>query len=301
MRIVLITALITVVLGGACAGVAIYALDQNKIEGSGTIITEDRDVANVRAIDMEGGNYRVVVTRGSQESLSITSDDNIVDELTTEIDGETLEIFWGDGNGISAWRVDPTEDVLIELTLPELVSIDMSGSSNIEATGVTGDALSVSIAGSGDVTLIDLAVDTLSIDIEGSGDIDADGTATNQQIDIDGSGRIHAETLAGRTARVDVSGSGDITLNVSDTLDVEINGSGTVEYFGDPQVTEDISGSGDLVPLGDAPTGDEPEASPAATPAATPRATPRVTATGSSAGAGTPRAARPSVTPTPED
>ena len=70
VRIVLITALITVVLGGACAGVVIYALDQNKIDGSGTIITEDREVANVRAIDMEGGNYRVIVTRGSQESLS---------------------------------------------------------------------------------------------------------------------------------------------------------------------------------------------------------------------------------------
>jgi hypothetical protein len=297
VRIVLITALITVVLGGACAGVAIFALDQNKIDGSGTIITENREVANVRAIDMEGGNYRVVVTRGPQESLSITSDDNIVDELTTEIDGETLEISWGDGNGISAWRVNPTEDVLVELTLPELVDIDMSGSSDIEAAGVTGDALSVSIAGSGDVTLINLDVDTLTVDIEGSGDIDADGTAANQEIDIDGSGRIRADNLAGRTARVDVSGSGDVTLNVSETLDVEINGSGTVEYYGDPQINKDISGSGDLIPLGDAPEGGEPEA----TPAATPRATPRVTATGSSAGAGTPRAARPSVTPTPED
>ncbi len=297
MRIVLITALITVVLGGACAGVAIFALDQNKIDGSGTIITEDRAVANVRSIDMEGGNYRVVVTRGSQESLSITSDDNIVEELTTEIDGEKLKIFWGDGNGISAWRVNPTEDVLVELTLPELVNIDMSGSSDIEATGVTGDALSVSIAGSGDVTLINLDVDTLTLDIEGSGDIDADGTATNQEIDIDGSGRIHADNLAGRTARVDVSGSGDVTLNISDTLDVEINGSGTVEYYGDPVINQDISGSGDLIRIGDTPEGSEP----AATPAATPRATPRVTATGSSAGAGTPRAARPSATPTPED
>ncbi len=298
MRIVLITALITVVLGGVCAGVAIYALDQNKIDGSGTIITEDREVANVRAIDMEGGNYRVIFSQGPQESLSITSDDNIVEELTTEIDGETLEIFWGDGNGISAWRVNPTEDVLIELTLPELVDIEMSGSSDIEAAGVSGDALSVSISGSGDVTLMDLDVDTLSIDIEGSGDIDADGTATNQEIDIDGSGRIRADNLVGRTARVDVSGSGDATLNVSDSLEVEINGSGTIEYYGDPQITEDISGSGDLIRISDAPASNDSEATPAATPQV---ATPRVTATGATAAAGTPRAASPSVTPTPEE
>lgn len=292
MRIVLITALITVVLGGACAGMAIYALDQNKIEGSGTIVTEDREVATVRAIDMEGGNYRVVVNRGPVESLSITSDDNIVDELTTEVDGETLKIFWGDGNVFSAWRVDPTEDVLVELILPELVGIDMSGASDIEATGVAGEALSVSITGSGDVTLIDLDVDTLTVDIEGSGDIEADGTASNQEIDIDGSGRIHADNLAGRTARVSVSGSGDATLNVSEALDVEIDGSGTVEYYGDPEVNSDISGSGDLVPLGSTPAGGEDGATPAATPRATPLATP---------GPGTPRAARPSVTPTPEN
>ncbi len=90
MRILVISAIVTVVLGGLCAGGAVYALNENTLEGSGTIVTEERPVADIRAIDMEGGHYHVVVTQGAAETLSVTSDDNIVSELMTEMDGDVL-------------------------------------------------------------------------------------------------------------------------------------------------------------------------------------------------------------------
>lgn len=299
MRILFITAFVTVLIGGLCVAGGIYAYNENTLKGSGTIVTEDRPISGVRAIDMEGGHYRVVVTQGSEETLTVTSDDNLVAELTTEVDGDVLEISWGDGDAFGAWRVEPTEEVLLELTVTGLDAIDLSGSSELTADRLSGDGLLVEIAGSGDVGLTALAVDSLIIDIDGSGDVEADGAATSQEIEVDGSGRVRTGALATGSTRVDVSGSGDVTVRAAQTLDVAISGSGTVEYFGNPTITQDISGSGDLIPLGDDPATTTDTATPVASPEATPRAaaTPRA----SVSGAGTPRAARPATaTATPD-
>jgi len=298
VRILLITAFVTVLIGGLCVGGGLYALNENTLDGSGTILTEGRPVTGSRAIDMEGGHYRVVVTQGSEETLTITSDDNIVDELTTEMDGDVLEIAWGDGGAFNAWRVEPTEDILLELTVTDLDRVNLSGSAELEADRLDGETFMVEIAGSGDVTLRDLRVDTLTVAIDGSGELVADGEADNQEIEIDGSGRVRAGELLGRAVRVDISSSGDVTVSAAETLDVEISGSGTVEYYGDPEITDNITGSGNLLPLG-APATTESSATPAASPAATPQpaSTPRVTVSG----VGTPRAARlATATATPD-
>ncbi len=288
MRILFITAAVTVLIGGLCVAGGIYAYNENTVKGSGRIETEDRPVAGIREIDLEGGYYRVVVTQGSDESLSVTSDDNILAELTTEMDGDVLEISWGDGDGLGVWRVEPTDEVLLELTVTNLQSIDISGSSDLEADRLQGDTLVVDLAGSGDVTLRELDVLSALFAIEGSGDIDADGEAPTQEIDIDGSGRVRAGDLASETVRVDIDGSGDVTVRASETLDVAIDGSGDVQYYGNPDLTEDVSGSGNIIPL-DAESTENDTATPVASPAATPEAaTPRVTVSG----AGTPRAAR---------
>lgn len=289
MRILFITAAVTVLIGGLCVAGGIYAYNENTLKGSGAIETEDRPVAGIREVDMEGGYYRVVVTQGTTESLSVTSDDNILAELTTEMAGDVLEISWGDGDGFGVWRVEPTEEVLLELTVTDLQSIDISGSSDLEADRLRGDSLVVDISGSGDVTLRELDVLSAIFAIDGSGDIEADGEAPTQEIDIDGSGRVRAGDLASESVSVDIAGSGDVTVRAAETLDVAIDGSGDVQYYGNPVRTEDISGSGNVIRL-DAESAADDTATPAASPAATPQAasTPRVTVPG----AGTPRAAR---------
>lgn len=301
VRTVLITAIITAVLGGACVAVLLVGWDRSKIEGSGTVVTEDRAVSGITGLRSEGGDYRIVVTTGTEESLAITADDNIVEELTTEVDDGILEIHWGDRGDLASLLIFPTDPVLIELTVTQLSQIESAGSGEIVVDGISGDALAVEIEGSGGVTLSNLAVATLSADIEGSGDLAADGRADDLQLEIAGSGRILAQNLSARTGTVDVDGSGDIELQVADTLDVQIDGSGNVDYLGDPAITESISGSGRIRPVSGASSASD-EATPAATPrSATPiAATPRLTITGTTGGPGTPRAARPSATPTPD-
>lgn len=281
MRILLLTAFITVLLGGVCLGLGYIGFERNTVEGSGRIVTEDRSVGDVREVDLSGGNFHLVISQaaaGAEPSLKITSDDNIVEKIKTEMDGGQLEIRY-DRDGIrGAWRVEPTQDILIELSVTDLSRIEVSGSGDVEADQISGKNLALDLNGSADVVLTNLDVDTLSVDVNGSADLDVDGRADTQEIEISGSGKYRAGELVSRTATIDISGSGRATVNASDSLDVDISGSGRVEYYGVPKITQDISGSGELRQLEPAQTAPT-EATPAATPsAATPVATPRPSA-----------------------
>ena len=61
------------------------------VRGSGDVIVEERDVSDFEEILVTGAG-RVIVTQGGSESLSIETDDNLMQYIETEVRGNTLEI-----------------------------------------------------------------------------------------------------------------------------------------------------------------------------------------------------------------
>jgi hypothetical protein len=195
-------------------------LGGERVEGSGNVVSETREVGDFDRIAVESfGTVNVEV--GPAASLTVEAEDNVLPLLVTEVDGSTLRL--GSEPNTSFRDV---EEPVYTITVPSLEE--------------------VSISGSGDVTVTGLSNDTFAATISGSGDIRPAGEAVSLDVSISGSGAFHGEGLAVADAEVDVSGSGSVVVDAADSLDVSISGSGDVRYLGDPVVGRSVSGSGSI-------------------------------------------------------
>jgi hypothetical protein len=190
------------------------------ISGSGRMSSETRNVSGFSKVSL-GGSGRVVIEQGGAESLTVTGDDNLLNQIETEVRGGTLELR--EKNGV---RLSPSQDIVFKVTMKKLDALDISGSGVAEAKGLQNAKMKVEISGSGEVS--------------------AEGTADDLDISISGSGRFRGDGLKSKRTRVEISGSGSALVASSETLSADLSGSGSIEYVGDPQLRQNISGSGSI-------------------------------------------------------
>ena len=193
---------------------------QQGVAGSGTAKTEAREVPAFDAIDVSGA-LRLDIALGPSQSLAITADDNLLPLFTSEVSGTTLVIE-------NTKPIRPRTEVRIAAVLARpLRSLTASGAVTGAITAIEGPELSLRISGSGELTLAG-KVSRVSVDISGSGDIDSVDLATDDlALHITGSGeaRVHAEkTLAvdiSGSGTVRYRGSPKVTRSISGSGSVE--------------------------------------------------------------------------------
>ena len=215
------------------------------IRGSGNLITENRQVSNFDRIDLSGVGD-VIITQGGSESLSIETDDNIMQYVETVVENGTLKLGFKSGFNM----IDPSR-LIFQVGVDDLTSLTVSGSGNIEVESLETEGLEATVSGSGNIQITGLSASEVSAEISGSGEINLDGDAPAQNVSISGSGSYQAGDLCSASVRLDVSGSGEATVCAMETLDANISGSGSVNYYGQPAVSFSGSGSGNIQHLGD--------------------------------------------------
>jgi hypothetical protein len=194
------------------------------IKGSGNVVTEDRDVSGFDSVALLGFG-RVIITQGDEESLTVETDDNLMQYIETQVRGGTLELGFTDDDLL----LNPSDSIIFRLSLIDLTALDSSGAGKFEIDELETDRLEITLSGAGDITIDSLSATDLVVTVNGAGNID----------------------LESQTATVRVPGAGSVTVWVHDTLDVTISGAGGVEYYGSPHVTQDISGVGSVTSRGD--------------------------------------------------
>jgi hypothetical protein len=216
------------------------------IRGSGTLITNSRSVSNFDHVDLSGSG-EVYITQSGEESLTVETDDNVMEYITTEVRGGTLYLGFDSQNFSS---ISPTR-LIFTLNVKDLVGVKISGSGDIFSESIESDRLDIRVSGSGEIRIDSLITDSVDVDISGSGEIDLTGETTVQDISITGSGEYKAGNLKSKTVDLSISGSGDATVWVTESFDAHVGGSGSAKYYGTPSVSFSSSGSGDLHSLGE--------------------------------------------------
>ncbi|OIO56662.1 MAG: hypothetical protein AUJ47_12725 [Candidatus Marinimicrobia bacterium CG1_02_48_14] len=209
------------------------------IDGSGQVKSETREVASFSGINISG-SADVFLTPGETQSLTIQTDDNLLELITTDVKGQNLYI----GNK-KCFKT--RNDVKIFITVPTLSDVTISGSSDVKGADLfkCGD-LGLKISGSGNITLA-VDADDVDMSISGSGDMEIKGSAEDLTIRISGSGGLNSRDLETKSVTAIISGSGDCMVNTTGDLNAVISGSGDVTYFGNPKsVDTSISGSGSV-------------------------------------------------------
>jgi len=212
----------------AAIGVVLLARDflpgssrSSGVQGLGVAATATRALPTFSGIDLAGSN-NVTVVAGAQQSVVVHADSNLLSHVTTQV--KAGELIIGDF-GIFAAK----NPMYVEVSVPSLAVLDLSGNGTIAVTGNKASRLTV--------------------DLSGSGDIYVSGSVTRLYVSIDGSGNAQLSGLIARNVEAVVSGSGAIFVMATQSLDAKVPGSGAVLYSGNPaHVTTSITGSGAVTP-----------------------------------------------------
>ncbi len=233
----------------------------SELKGSGAKKTERRDTGAFTRVDLEGA-AEVAIVVGQARSVKVSGDDNLLSNLRTDVEGDTLVIS-------TRHSYRSRIGMLVEIRVPALNGVDLTGSGKIRVRELEGDLFTATISGSGILEITGGANDfdldlqgsgkarldqilatSTRLSISGSGQITASGKTASLDVEIPGSGNASLDKLSAADVKAAISGSGAVSLMATSTLDASITGSGSITYAGDPHdVSKSVSGSGAIIAL----------------------------------------------------
>jgi Putative auto-transporter adhesin, head GIN domain len=219
----IVVAIVAFLLGGL--GVALLyesagsgGSSRSGVQGSGEAASETRDVDPFGSVELAGSN-NVVIRVGEQRSVIVRADDNLLDRVTTDVQSGKLVV----GNTPGSFSTN--SPMSVEVSVPTLRALTLSGSGNIVVGGIKAESLTVSLPGSGTLT--------------------ASGTTTTLRVTVSGSGMVQFNRLVASNVQAVVSGSGTVFVIATKSLDASVPGDGTIIYAGNPpDITRSITGTG---------------------------------------------------------
>jgi hypothetical protein len=186
------------------------------VKGSGNVVTQKREVSDFKGVDV-GGIFEVEIVAGKEYALEITTDDNLLDHVRTEVRNGVLHI---ETNG----KIASKSQIRIQVSAPEINDLDVSGVAKVDASELSSENLNVDASGASKLTL--------------------SGRASKLTIDVSGATKIDAESLPAVDVNVDASGASSVMVNVSGTLRGDASGASKITYSGSPsEVKKSTSGA----------------------------------------------------------
>jgi phage gp45-like len=188
------------------------------VQGSGVAATQTRELQRFSSVELAGSD-NVVVHVGGKQSVVVHADDNLLRHVTTQVQAGNLMI------GNTSGSFTTKSPMSVEVSVPSLEALTLTGSGVISTTGIKTSSLTVRLSGSGVLR--------------------ASGSATRLDVNLGGSGDAQLEQLTARDVHAVVSGSGRILVTATRSLDASVPGSGAIVYSGNPaHVTTNITGNG---------------------------------------------------------
>lgn len=193
----------------------------NCLSGQGATISRTRTITDAFKSINSFIFADIHITQGAKEDIRLEGQQNIIDQITTEVvNGElrfTLDRCVSIGQAVK-----------IYITIPEIEGLTLLGVGDIIAQN-------------------DFDLTDLDIVLTGTGDFRLKGSSNNLDILLTGVGDVKAFELISDVCDVNISGVGDAEVSVNNELDVTISGTGNLFYKGNPTITSNITGSGEVM------------------------------------------------------
>lgn len=199
------------------------------IAGSGVAREEARKVGAFHALEVSGV-IATTVRVGSETTVRISGDDNIVPLVITEVSDGRLSIRMKDSNPIN-----PKQPLKAEITTPKLDWIGASGAVTVHATGVESPRFKVHASGASQVTVSGIKADHVEFEASGACQLTASGNVKDLKVGASGASQIHAEQLDAESAEVDVSGASNAEVKAAKAVRGDASGASTIKVMGKPE------------------------------------------------------------------
>lgn len=180
------------------------------IKGSGVAASEAREANDFTGVDV-GGVFQVEITAGKEFSVLVDADDNLLQYIKTEVNGDVLHIE-------TTERINSTTPIKVRISAPDIESIGASGASKVTLNGVKNS--------------------NLSVDTSGASKVKIEGETAAVRVEVSGASSVDAESLKAKTAEVDASGASSVNLFVTERLVSDASGASRISYSGNPTSVE---------------------------------------------------------------
>ena len=188
------------------------------VKGNGHIVTIQQPIGAFSEIYGRGGLR--IEWKSGPPSLSVTTDDNLMEYFEAKTVGNRLELKTKES-------VRPTHGIKVAISSPSLNGARLSGASDLVAHSVTGPSFAVQTTGAASIVL--------------------DGAVDHLLADLTGASELKAKSLQAKVVEISTTGAADAWVNASEKLRVAITGAGDVTYTGNPATIEKkVTGAGSI-------------------------------------------------------
>ena len=216
-RQILVPVCLTIAVFTACDRNA-SSVNDDTIVGNGVEATAVRYVSDFHNLSLTG-SFDVDIDSSQNDSVRITTDSNLLDQIATDITGTTLDIR-------PKCSISCTHGIRVRL-----------GNNHLSKLAVSGDA---------DVVILRSDVSRFVCTIEGNGTIAISGRAENNSVTVRGNAVYDAFSFASDTSTVNIEGNASVHVCAARRLIVTLTGLGSVVYTGDPEITTTVTGLGTI-------------------------------------------------------
>ncbi|HET9672798.1 MAG TPA: DUF2807 domain-containing protein [Actinomycetota bacterium] len=211
-------------------------------EGSGVLVTRRLRVpTEIRRIELGDAFHATIRLGVAAPRGEIRIDDNLVDRLRVEVDGDTLAIDLDGAVRNATLRA--------ELDVTGLRELGVSGASRAVVEGDVTDDLTVGASGASRVEIGSVALDELVLDVSGASEVAMAGSAEHVDAEVSGASTLALTGLEAEDVRLDLSGASSAEVTALDRLEAAASGASSVRYRGEPdRVITDASGASSIEP-----------------------------------------------------
>lgn len=227
---------------------------QSPLKGSGELQTETYDYRDFSSLEVDGP-FTLTLSRGDTWDVQLTADENILDNLETELKDNTLVFKLKGSSWIGIKRiqyVDTTAE--LNVTVPYIRGVSLKGTAEGAITGFdTRAGLAIELDGTSALELAAIAVGDASIKVSGTSKITGDLTAGDVTLDVGdasslelsgtacnlvcasgGASNLELGDFAVDNAEVKLRGASDAYINLTGKLDIDLGGASDLVYLGNP-------------------------------------------------------------------
>jgi hypothetical protein len=213
-----------------------------KDRGTGNYVKETREVSNFSKLDI-GGAFKVYLSQGDEEKLTIEADDKEIKDVKTEVVGNKLKIYLD-----SDWGVR-LHEITIYLKFKNLDFIEFSGAVEVNSeVPLTFNDLGMDVSGAAELTM-NFKADKLDAEFSGASEVDFSGNCKSGDLELSGASDFDAQGLEFQDLDVEVSGASDAKVWATGTLKIDASGASSIRYKGSPKVSLDESGASSVKPM----------------------------------------------------
>jgi len=192
------------------------------------------------------GAFQILVRPGDTYKVEAAGRTNDLEDVRLDVQGDRLVIRNRNNNGLlSALRLK-NGPVLVQVTLPRLRHLQVSGACQADVRGFSEAELRLE-ASSASVVRLDVNVPRLDLDLSSASQVTLNGSAEELTIDGSSASQVEAGGLRATRVSLDLSSGSQAKVHATEELKADLSSGSIAQYIGSPgKIDKDLSSGSTL-------------------------------------------------------